>query len=181
MFLDNCASIVSLKTKREADRFVPARIPTTEDVVWTASNRGLVRTACRMLYRRLYPTGQLNDEEILNTVASWSFPVLDSADFDHEDDENISLVQAGPRRSFVDLLERAEEVFDAIVQGRETDGRASWSPTVVGHPFVELPTNGYHAEERRGIATIREREHGRGGATRASERRQERSRIAGED
>ena len=79
--------------------------------MWTASNRGLVGTACRMLYRRLYPTGQLNDEEILNTVASWSFPVLDSADFDHEDDENISLVQAGPRRSFVDLLESAEEVF----------------------------------------------------------------------
>ena len=74
-----------------------------------------------------------------------------------------------------------EEVFHVFIKGRETDGLASWIPTVVGRPFVEMPTDGYQTEERRGNATSQEREHGRGGATRASERMQERSRIAGED
>ena len=45
----------------------------------------------------------------MKTTISLSFNILDHATLDDEGDEAISLVESGPRKSFVDLLERAEQ------------------------------------------------------------------------
>ena len=125
-FLDNCASIVAMRRSRDAHQFVPVRTPSMDDIVWTAANRGLVVAAARGLFGRFHPANQLEDEEILRTVAMWSFQVLDSAETE-DDDENISLVQTGPRRSFVELVERAEEVFN-VTRRTRTQEDPRWRP-----------------------------------------------------
>ena len=128
-FLDNCASIVAMRSLRDAHQFVPARTPSMDDIVWTASNSGLVVAAARGLYGRFHPADQREDEEILRTVAMWSFQVLEDAETE-DDDENISLVQTGPRRSFVDLVQRGEEVFNVNRldrnEGVPTAAAGSW-------------------------------------------------------
>ena len=63
----------------------------------------------RKLYQRLNPAGPLDDEKVMKTTISLSFNILDHATLDDEGDEAISLVESGPRKSFVDLLERAEQ------------------------------------------------------------------------
>ena len=51
-----------------------------DDIVWTASNRGVVVAAARGLFGRFHPTDQLADEEILRTVPVWSFQVLEAVE-----------------------------------------------------------------------------------------------------
>ena len=113
-YLDNCGSIIGMRRKRDSNRFLPARIPSTDDLVWTAANRGIAIVAARGLYRRLHPSGQLADEDILTIVSWWSFQVLDGAVVQANDDEVLSLVPTGPRKSFVDLLEVMEKVFNPV-------------------------------------------------------------------
>ena len=147
-FLDNCASIVGMHTKRETNRFVPVRILPTEDIVLDDGSEAFVRAVAHRLYRRLCPGGQVDgDGQILRTVLAWSFPVLEPAVFDDVDGEQLSLVHSGPRKSLVDLLARAEQMFRESGQRVQTTRREMGVQTIIFPvqnamqiEFKEIPT-----------------------------------------
>ena len=108
-FLDNCASITKLKSLSEAGQIELLSSTSTLDEEWVDANRGLLAAAAHGLYHRLHPGGQLHDDEIVTNVAAWSFRVLDPIIVERRDDEELSLVEEGLHKSFLDLQEKKEE------------------------------------------------------------------------
>ena len=146
VFLDNCSSIVAMRTVREASKFVPLSIKTVEDNVWSAANKGLITAAAHGLYHRLFPEGQLPDGDVLKVVHSWSFKDLDPIAHEGlDEDENLSLVEIGPRKSFTDLLERKQQLFvetgHGVVSSRMDGQTRSPSDTSMASPnCIVVPT-----------------------------------------
>ena len=111
-----------------------------DDIVWSATNRRLVNEAARDLYTRICPEGRLGESEILNAVQSWSFKDIDPirVDPDVGDEETLSLVETGPRKSFVDVFERKQQLF--IEGGRQFEPLEER----LANPTVEPVTERYH-------------------------------------
>ena len=108
-FLDNCASVVCLKSLAAASKYVPVSLTTFADVAWSADHRDLVKRSARQLFSSLSPIGQSSDEEILKTVTDWAFQVLPDTQVPDYEDSELSLVENQPRRSFIELREAVRE------------------------------------------------------------------------
>ena len=115
-FLDNCASITKLKSLSEAGKIELLSSTSTLDEEWVDANRGLLAAAAHGLYHRLHPGGQLHDDEIVTNVAAWSFRVLDPIIVERRDDEELSLVEEGLHKSFLDQQEKKEESRRPILE-----------------------------------------------------------------
>ena len=74
-FLDNCGSIVQLKSEKEANAFVPRTISPVEDIEWKPVNKDRVTAAAQGLHRRLHPGSEMDDDDILKSVMTWAFQV----------------------------------------------------------------------------------------------------------
>ena len=72
-FLDNCGSIVKMKSVTESTVFVPQTISSAEDTKWISDNREQVVAAAKDLYRRLRSGRPMVDDDVLENVSSWSF------------------------------------------------------------------------------------------------------------
>ena len=105
-FLDNCALVTPLQSLKEARRFVPVESASALGAVeWALDNNAALVAAAKGLYERLCPGGQLRDEAIRRCTTSWSFQVLPRSVAELADDDDLSLVQGGPRESFLDVCE----------------------------------------------------------------------------
>ena len=118
-FLDNCASITLLETVNGADR-IELTTGTVEDRAWAGAKRDLFVAAAHGLFRRLCPGGQLSDDEIMTNITRWSFQVLDPIVVDGPDDEDLSMVEEGPRKSFLDLQAENEVALTRRVAAENT-------------------------------------------------------------
>ena len=74
-FLDNCGSVVALRSLADANSFVPHALQGVEDVEWIQTNRPQVREAGLTLHQRLCPGNQIDTGDVLKSVASWSFQI----------------------------------------------------------------------------------------------------------
>ena len=74
-FLENCGSVVALRSLADANSFVPHAIQGVEDVEWIPANRPQVREAGLALHQRLCPGNQIDTGDVLKSVASWSFQI----------------------------------------------------------------------------------------------------------
>ena len=87
-------------------------ITTFDDVNWTMTNKVLLMSAAHALYHRLWPQGQLGDDDLLSKVSDWSFQTIERSVDVVCVDEDLSLVEDGPHESFLALR---GDVGDALV------------------------------------------------------------------
>ena len=108
--LDNCGSVVRMKRDADAKAFVPQVIPPFEDIEWISEKRVLVEEAALCLYHRLHPGGQMADRDVFGSVASWAFQVPPNPEVQVGPSQSrFSLVDQGPRKSYVETRERLEK------------------------------------------------------------------------
>ena len=69
-------------------------------------------SAAHALYHRLWPQGQLGDDDLLSKVSDWSFQTIERSVDVVCVDEDLSLVEDGPHESFLALR---GDVGDALV------------------------------------------------------------------
>ena len=136
-FLDNCGSIVQLKSEKEANAFVPRTISPVEDIEWKPVNKDRVTAAAQGLHRRLHPGSEMDDDDILKSVTSWAFQVPPEPDVCVPPSQTrLSLIDNGPRKLFLALMERVEKesrrTFD---QEKETDRQNEGGPFLMRTPF----------------------------------------------
>ena len=119
-FLDNCGSIMALKSVAEAKAFVAQTIPGVEDLEWISSNEGALLQVAQALHRQLCPWSQIDNDDVLNNVTSWAFqdPPPPEAHVGVSE-TRLSLVDNGPRKSYVALRERLEREYSCPVNERE--------------------------------------------------------------
>ena len=133
-FLENCGSIVALKSVAEAKGFVAQTIPGVEDIGWMSSHEGTLISVAQALHRRLCPESRV-DEEILNNVTSWAFQDPPPPETRvGVSQTRLSLVDNGPRKSYVALRERLEREYSC--PGNET------GQNVVSQEEMELDVEG---------------------------------------
>ena len=111
-FLDNCGSVVALRSLADANSFVPHTIQGVEDVEWIPANRPQVRAAGLALHQRLCPGNQIDAGDVLRSVASWAFQIPPGPHFFVGPSERrLSLANQGPRKSYAALSERLEREY----------------------------------------------------------------------
>ena len=135
-FLDNCSRIMFIKNKTKAQSFTPHRSNADPKDPIRAANDALVRS-CVRLYRWIVPDGTLSAAETLESVPDWSFkPTQDVAVARPRVDNEFSLVQRGPRTSFLDVHERIAERW---AERDEVRRRLVDDMNVVGKPRTRPP------------------------------------------
>mgnify|MGYP004547904405 CR=1 FL=1 len=153
-FLDNCGSVVQLKSEKEASAFVPQAIPPFEDIEWKPANKERVAAAAHGLHLRLCPGSEMDETNILKNVTSWAFQVPPDPEVRVPPSQTrLSLVDDGPRMLFQALMERVEKESRRTF-GQETENdrdEDSNSPFLMRAPFSLLQTD--HQDVRRTVET----------------------------
>ena len=137
IFLDNCGSIVSLKSVREANRFVPHTIAPFEDIDWRPANRERVFEAARGLYLRTCPETETDMGDVLESVASWAFQVPPDPDVHIGPSETqLSLIDQRPMMIYESIRENLERETSRPVQTVSEGESDEDDPFETAQPFI---------------------------------------------
>ena len=80
--------------------------------MWNPSDKDLLEAAAHTLYHRLHPTGQIAEGDVLGSVTQWAFQVPPDPEVRIGPSQTrLSLVNQGPRKSYVALRERLEKQY----------------------------------------------------------------------
>ena len=108
-FLDNCESVVRMTREADALVFVRLTISPMENLEWKRTHRDMLAAVANILYHRLHPGGQIARSEVLKLIPSWAFQVPPDPEVRIGPSQTrLSLVNQGPRKSYVALRERLE-------------------------------------------------------------------------
>ena len=149
-FLDNCGSIVQMKSVNQANKFVRAVVSSVDDIEWMLSNQSSIVATAHALHRRLCPESQVVGDEVLKSVAQWAFQVPPGPTFHVGASQvRMSLVDRGQRETSEDeddLEDEACQVGQTIehAQVNETPRETrigSWQPRerIVYYPVFMFP------------------------------------------
>ena len=107
-FLENCSLITQLKSKAMATRFLEKRQPLYfNDDTYTEQHRADIVHSARALFERICPGSLDVDDEHVLKATTWCFkPVQDAEPNDDDEMSELSLVEEGPRLSFIALNEK---------------------------------------------------------------------------
>ena len=114
-FLDNCGSVVQMKSVNEANKFTRSVISSFDETEWMLSNRTSVVAAAHSLQRRLCPESRFVEDDVLKNVTRWSFQVPPGPTFHVGVSEvRMSLVPRDQQTSDDDLSESQEHSLDQV-------------------------------------------------------------------
>ena len=140
-FLDNCSAIVLLTSVAQANRLILNAVSSFEDVRWTVERKTVIVKAANRLYNSLHPDGKLTGDDVLRRTAEWAFQVNKRTVAEVVEDDELSLVHRGPRKSFVALREAIER--EEYGQPEEDDAQDPLgAPTTNSQrpaPFAMIP------------------------------------------
>ena len=120
-FLDNCSSIILVKTLRQARSFVSTSTLTPNDEMWFAAHQKQMALSARRLFNELVSNEPfLTDDDILASVHDWSFQILHSTNAENAEESVLSLVE-NESRSFLVLRETMKEEILGECQNENDD------------------------------------------------------------
>ena len=109
-YLDHCAGVMNVKNNGDFNTFTSMKrteIVTDEDQRWIRENRQRVVTAGVSLYNLLHPSVRKSQQEIIQTITSWSYQ-LEQCETNLniiEDDSTLSFARHEVQKSFLEILE----------------------------------------------------------------------------